>query len=180
MTVALAFLLTIDSMHIHTFYFFAQTMTLSLTLHLTYPDWSQKEKTLTDLVSESPYTLLYFYPKDDTPWCTIQAQDFSRLYKDFCDLGLHVIWISKDPHTSHCKFMNKYAIPYPLISDPDFALHDMFGTVWLKSMYGKQYRGTIRSSVIVDQEGKEIMRWMDVSAQWHAEHVLAYRKKHHH
>ncbi|MCS6983057.1 MAG: peroxiredoxin [Candidatus Absconditabacterales bacterium] len=149
-------------------------------LHLTYPDGSQQEKTLTDICSESPYTLLYFYPKDDTPGCTIQAQDFSRLYKDFCDLGIQIIGVSKDPHTSHCAFMNKYAIPYPLVSDPDFALHEMFQTVGIKSMYGKQYRGTIRSTVLLNAQGKTMARRDNVSASGHAETVLAYRKDHHH
>jgi len=177
MILALAFVLRISNNHrVRIVLFFFHTMDL----HLSYPDGTQKTLSLTDLCKQSPFTILYFYPKDDTPWCSIQAQDFSRLFNDFHDLGIQIVWVSKDPHKSHCKFMDKYAIPYPLISDPDFALHEQFGTVGLKSMYGKQYLGTIRSTVILNTQGEIITRWDDVSPSWHAEMVLAYRKSTYH
>jgi thioredoxin-dependent peroxiredoxin len=82
-----------------------------------------------DLLQNNKYTLLYFYPKDDTPGCTLEAQDFTRLLPDFTELGIQIIGVSKDPETSHEKFCNKYNLGIELIADESGELHEQFGVI---------------------------------------------------
>jgi peroxiredoxin Q/BCP len=106
---------------------------------------------ITSLLQTSPKTLLYFYPKDDTPGCTLEAQDFTRLLPDFTELGIQIIGISKDSESSHEKFCNKYDLGIQLISDEDGSLHEQFGVIGEKKNYGKVYVGVIRSTFLLDQ-----------------------------
>lgn len=127
---------------------------------------------LISLLSQSPLTLLYFYPKDDTPGCTLEASDFTRLKSEFEALGIHIIWISKDSETSHAKFCNKYNLSIQLISDEDESLNNQFGVIGEKKNYGKVYIGVIRSTFLLDSQWKIIKEWRNVKATGHAEKVL--------
>jgi thioredoxin-dependent peroxiredoxin len=106
---------------------------------------------INSLLQKSPLTLLYFYPKDDTPGCTLEAQDFTRLVPDFAELGIQIVGVSKDSEVSHAKFCNKYDLGLTLISDEDGSLHEQFGIIGEKKNYGKVYIGVIRSTFLLDQ-----------------------------
>ena len=127
---------------------------------------------LTSLLSTSPQTLLYFYPKDDTPGCTLEAQDFTRLVPDFAKLGIQIIGVSKDSDASHEKFCNKHSLGITLISDESGELHEQFGVIGEKKNYGKVYVGVIRSTFLLDQSGNIVKEWRNVKATGHAEKVL--------
>jgi thioredoxin-dependent peroxiredoxin len=120
----------------------------------------------------SSLTLLYFYPKDDTPGCTLEAQDFTRLKGDFSKLGIEIIGISKDSESSHAKFCDKYDLGIRLISDESGELHEMFSVIGEKKNYGKTYVGVIRSTFLVDTDGNILREWRNVKATGHAEKVL--------
>lgn len=97
--------------------------------------------------------VIYFYPKDDTPGCTTQACAFRDAYEDFRAFDVQVIGISKDDEKSHKKFIEKYNLPFLLLSDVETKVAEMFG-VWVeKSMYGKKYMGMQRSTFIINEEG---------------------------
>lgn len=127
---------------------------------------------LKSLLSTDKNTLLYFYPKDDTPGCTLEAQDFTRLVAEFTKLGIQIIGVSKDSESSHEKFCQKYDLGIRLISDADEALHNQFGVIGEKKNYGKTYVGVIRSTFLLDSEGKIVREWRNVKATGHAEKVL--------
>ena len=91
------------------------------------PDSSAKKSSLTTLLKQHTYTLLYFYPKDNTPGCTLEGQEFSAQQPAFLKLGIGVYGVSKDTHASHCSFQTKQHIALPLISDPEAILHKQFG-----------------------------------------------------
>ena len=124
------------------------------------------------LLSRSKYTLLYFYPKDDTPGCTLEAQDFTRLKNEFAELGIQIIGISRDSEVSHAKFCNKYDLGITLISDESGELHEQYGVIGEKKNYGKVYIGVIRSTFLLDSSGKILKEWRNVKATGHAEKVL--------
>jgi thioredoxin-dependent peroxiredoxin len=127
---------------------------------------------ITSLLSSSPLTLLYFYPKDDTPGCTLEAQDFTRLKSEFAELGIQIVWVSKDSEVSHAKFCNKYDLGVTLISDESDELHEQFGVIGEKKNYGKVYIGVIRSTFLLDNTWKILQEWRNVKATGHAEKVL--------
>lgn len=127
---------------------------------------------LTSLLSQSEKTLLYFYPKDDTPGCTLEAQDFTRLVPHFAKLGIQIIGVSKDSEVSHEKFCNKHSLGIKLISDESGELHEQFRVIGEKKNYGKVYIGVIRSTFLLDQSGNILQEWRNVKATGHAEKVL--------
>lgn len=127
---------------------------------------------LTSLLQKSPKTLLYFYPKDSTPGCTLEAQDFTRLKWDFSALGIQIIGVSKDSEASHENFCNKYSLDIELISDTSGELHEQFGVIGEKKNYGKVYIGVIRSTFLLDSTWKILQEWRNVKAKGHAEKVL--------
>ncbi|MGB6241953.1 MAG: peroxiredoxin [Castellaniella sp.] len=116
--------------------------------------------------------VLYFYPKDNTPGCTVESQDFRDLHEQFLAIGCPVFGISRDSLTSHQNFTDKQNLPFPLISDPDEALCSLFGVMKLKNMYGKQVRGVDRSTFLIDRHGVLIQEWRGVRVPGHAEEVL--------
>lgn len=120
--------------------------------------------------------VLFFYPRDNTPGCTIENQDFSRLYKDFVKLGYEVFGISRDSIKSHCNFVKKYELVLPLLSDEDETVCNLFGVMKDKNMYGKKVRGIERSTFILDANGEVIKEWRKVTVDNHAEEVLAFVK----
>lgn len=117
--------------------------------------------------------VLYFYPKDDTPGCTREAQAFTLARADIAKAGGVVIGVSKDTVASHCKFRDKYGLAIPLLSDPDLSVHKAFGAYGEKNMYGKKVLGTIRSTFAV-RDGKVVRVWPSVKVDGHADDVLAF------
>lgn len=117
--------------------------------------------------------VLYFYPKDDTPGCTLEAQDFSARLADFAAAGCTVIGVSKDSVKAHDKFCQKHALSIILVSDEAGQTCEAYG-VWLeKSMYGKTYMGIERTTVLIDAAGMVAQVWNKVSVKGHADEVLA-------
>jgi peroxiredoxin Q/BCP len=120
--------------------------------------------------------VLYFYPKDDTSGCTREAQDFTALAGDFKAAGVRVIGVSRDPMKEHEKFIGKYSLGIPLVSDEDGRISDAFGTWVQKSMYGRKYMGMERSTFLIDADGRVIREWRKVKVPGHAAEVLAAAK----
>jgi thioredoxin-dependent peroxiredoxin len=117
--------------------------------------------------------VLYFYPKDDTPGCTLEAQDFNARLAEFTAAGATVIGISKDSVKSHDKFCRKHGLSIILASDEAGTICEDYG-VWLeKSMYGKTYMGIERTTVLIDGSGIVAQVWNKVSVKGHADEVLA-------
>jgi peroxiredoxin Q/BCP len=118
-------------------------------------------------------TVLYFYPKDDTSGCTLEAREFTALLPEFEKRGVAVYGVSPDSGKSHDRFVAKCGIGFPLISDPDRALCEAFG-VWVeKSMYGRKYMGVERSTFLVGADGRVEKAWRKVKPSGHAAEVLA-------
>ena len=116
--------------------------------------------------------VLYFYPKDDTSGCTREAQDFTALAPEFAKGGVKVVGVSRDPMKSHDKFIGKYALAVPLISDEDGAISNAFGTWVEKSMYGRKYMGMERATYLIGADGRVLKAWRKVKVPGHAEEVL--------
>ena len=117
--------------------------------------------------------VLYFYPKDDTPGCTLEAQDFTARLADFTQAGCTVIGVSKDTVKAHDKFCKKHGLGIVLVSDEAGQTCEDYG-VWLeKSMYGKTYMGIERTTVLIDGAGVVARVWNKVSVKGHADEVLA-------
>ncbi len=117
--------------------------------------------------------VLYFYPKDDTPGCTLEAQDFNMRLAEFTAAGATVIGVSKDSVKSHDKFCKKHGLSIVLVSDEAGQTCEDYG-VWLeKRMYGKTYMGVERTTVLIDGDGKVARVWPKVSVKGHADEVLA-------
>jgi len=98
--------------------------------------------------------ILYFYPRDNTPGCTAQACDLRDNIERLADNGYQVIGVSTDSEAKHRNFIAKYDLPFPLIADTDNAVHELYGTWQLKKNYGKEYMGTVRTTFIIDEQGK--------------------------
>ena len=116
--------------------------------------------------------VLYFYPKDDTSGCTREAQDFTALAPDFAKAGVKVVGVSRDPMKSHEKFIGKYGLSVPLISDEDGRISDAFGTWVEKSMYGRKYMGMERATYLIGADGRVLKEWRKVKVPNHAAEVL--------
>jgi len=121
--------------------------------------------------------VVYFYPKDDTPGCTTEAIDFSRLREDFAKARTEILGVSPDPVKSHEKFRQKHDLAISLASDESRTMLESFG-VWVeKSMYGRQYMGVERSTFLIDGAGKIAQIWRKVKVAGHAEAVLEAARK---
>lgn len=116
--------------------------------------------------------IVYFYPKDDTPGCTTEAQDFTALGSAFSDLGAKVVGVSKDTVAKHDKFKTKYDLSVILASDTEAGLCEAFGAWGVKKMYGKEYEGIIRSTYLLDATGTVVKIWPKVKVKGHAAEVL--------
>lgn len=116
--------------------------------------------------------VVYFYPKDDTPGCTIEAQEFESHLDDFERAGAKVIGISPDDGKSHCKFSEKYGLRFTLLSDTEHEVAEKYG-VWVeKNRYGRKYWGVQRATFLVDKDGRIAKAWPNVKPEGHAEEVL--------
>lgn len=120
------------------------------------------------------HLVLYFYPKDNTPGCTTEAQQFRDLYPKFKQAGCEVVGISRDSLKSHENFKAKFTLPFALLSDTDETACELFGVIKQKSMYGKQVRGIERSTFVFDKTGQLRQEWRGLKADGHAEAVLDF------
>ncbi len=116
--------------------------------------------------------VLYFYPKDDTPGCTLEGQDFRDRHAEFKKLKTVVYGVSRDSLASHEKFKAKFKFPFELISDPDEKLCQLFDVIREKSLYGKKYMGVDRSTFILDQDGVLRKEFRSVKVKGHVDEVL--------
>ncbi|GAF09645.1 thiol peroxidase [Paenibacillus pini JCM 16418] len=117
--------------------------------------------------------VLYFYPKDMTPGCTQEACDFRDAHHELQNKGAVVIGISPDELKSHTKFAAKYDLPFMLLSDPDHKVSEQYGVWQLKKMYGREYEGIVRSTFLIDEEGKLMKEWRKVKVAGHRDEILS-------
>jgi len=116
--------------------------------------------------------VLYFYPKDSTPGCTTEGRDFSALHSKFKRAKTVILGVSRDSIASHEKFKEKQGFPFDLLSDPDERLCKQFDVIHEKSLYGRKFMGVVRSTFLIDAEGKLRQEWRKVKVKGHAEEVL--------
>jgi len=117
--------------------------------------------------------VVYFYPRDNTPGCTVEAEGFRDAQAKFKKLGVSVVGVSKDSIASHCKFRDKFKLNFALLSDPDGKVLEAYGAWGDKVMYGKKMKGIIRSTVLIDGSGKVVQHWPKVSVKGHVDEVLS-------
>ena len=118
------------------------------------------------------WLVVYFYPKDSTPGCTNEAKDFRDLYPAFRKRNAQVIGASRDSQKSHANFAAKQELPYPLVSDPDETWCQAFDVIHEKVLYGKRHLGIVRSTFLIDPDGKLACEWRGVKVPGHAQAVL--------
>lgn len=138
---------------------------------LLFQATNQMQGTLSDFIGK--WLVLYFYPKDATPGCTLEGQDFRDCYAEFQAANTIVFGISRDSLKSHENFKAKQAFPFELISDADELLCQAFDVIKLKNMYGKQVRGIERSTFLIDPHGEIKQIWRGVKVPGHVLAILA-------
>jgi len=136
------------------------------------PDQSGEIRKFSDIVGAKG-AVLYIYPKDNTPGCSVEAGEFNALLDEFKRKGFSIIGISKDPVKSHAGFAKKFGLNFTLWSDSDLSLIDGLGAYGEKSMYGKILKGVKRSTFVLDREGRILKTYENVKAQGHAAKVLS-------
>jgi peroxiredoxin Q/BCP len=134
------------------------------------PDQEGKETCLDMFIGQ--WLVLYFYPKDNTSGCTLEAVDFSSHLEKFHSLGAEVIGVSPDSPESHSRFRGKHQLKLRLLSDPEHAVIAAYGAWGKKRLYGKEYEGVIRSTFLLDPKGKLRVAWPSVKVSGHVEEVL--------
>ena|SRR3990167_8286259 len=117
--------------------------------------------------------VIYFYPKDSTPGCTIESKAFRDHYAEFKKLNTEIIGVSRDNIKSHCKFIDNHQLNFPLMSDEDETICKLFDVLKEKSMFGKKYWGIERSTFLIDKNGVLVRQWRDVSVMGHVKAVLS-------
>ena len=118
------------------------------------------------------YVIVYFYPRDNTPGCTTEANDFNAALRKIKARDAVVVGVSKDSIDSHCKFADKFDLKFPLLSDPDGSMLEKYGAWGEKNMYGKKSMGIIRSTVLIGPDGKVIKHFPKVKVNGHVEAVM--------
>ena len=131
---------------------------------------SNKEYSLKDSLGK--YVVIYFYPKDDTPGCTIETNDFNKLLPKFKKLKCEVYGISKDSLKSHKKFKEKYKIKFDLLADDELKVLKKYKVWGKKKFMGREFMGIIRSTFLIDKKGKILKAWENVKVKDHAQEVL--------
>lgn len=119
------------------------------------------------------HVVIYFYPKDNTPGCTQESQDFRDHFASFNDLNTVILGVSRDSLKSHENFKAKFDMPFELLSDSEETLCTLFDVIKMKNMYGKQVRGIERSTFLIDKDGVLRQEWRKVKVKGHVEEVLA-------
>jgi peroxiredoxin Q/BCP len=120
--------------------------------------------------------VIYFYPKDSTPGCTTQGQQFRDAYAEFQAVNTEILGISRDSLKSHENFKAKFSFPFDLLSDANELACGLFNVIKMKNMYGKQLRGIERSTFVIDAKGILVKEWRGVKADGHANEVLNFVK----
>ena len=138
--------------------------------NFTLPSTNKKNFTLNKSLGK--FVVLYFYPKDDTPGCTIETNDFNKLYSKFKKLDCEVYGVSKDSIKSHDKFREKYKIKFDLLSDEEIKVLKKYKVWGKKKFMGREFMGVIRSTFLIDKKGKTIKVWNNVKVKDHAKEVL--------
>ncbi len=134
------------------------------------PSTNKKEFSLKDSLGN--FVVLYFYPKDDTPGCTIETNDFNKLLPKFKKLNCEIFGISKDNLKSHDKFRDKYKIKFDLLADEEIKVLKKY-KVWAKKKFmGREFMGIVRTTFLIDKKGKIIKIWNNVKVKDHAKEVL--------
>jgi len=141
----------------------------------TLPADDGRQVTLSSLRGQ--YVVLYFYPKDDTSGCTVEALDFTALLPQFAELETYVFGLSPDGVNKHCKFKQKHALAVTLLADEEKTTLQAYGTWVEKSMYGRKYMGVERSTFLIDGEGRIAEIWRKVQVSDHAQNVLTVLEK---
>jgi peroxiredoxin Q/BCP len=118
--------------------------------------------------------VLYFYPRDNTPGCTVEGEQFRDLHQEFQQAGVAVFGISRDSLASHEGFRKKMSFPFELLSDAEEKACGIFGVMKMKNMYGKKVRGVERSTFVIDREGRIAREWRGVKVPGHAQEVLDF------
>jgi peroxiredoxin Q/BCP len=118
------------------------------------------------------WVVVYFYPKDSTPGCTTEAKDFRNLYPAFRKRNAEVVGVSRDSQKSHANFAGKQELPFPLVSDPDETWCRAFDVIHEKVLYGKRHLGIVRSTFLIDPDGKLAAEWRGVKVPGHAQAVF--------
>jgi peroxiredoxin Q/BCP len=134
------------------------------------PDQTGTVRNLTDYRGQ--WLVVYFYPKDDTPGCTTEACSFRDEYDYLQEKGLHVIGISKDSVKSHAKFAAKYQLKFPLLADEDHAVTEAYGAWGERSLYGRKFMGTLRTTVLINPAGEIVKTYPKVTPKDHAVFIL--------
>ena len=134
------------------------------------PSTNKKEYSLKDSIGN--FVIIYFYPKDDTPGCTIETNDFNKLLPKFRKLNCEILGISKDNLKSHDKFRDKYKIKFDLLADEEIKVLKKY-KVWAKKKFmGREFMGIVRTTFLIDKKGKILKVWENVKAKDHAKEVL--------
>ena len=139
--------------------------------NFSLPATSNKTISLSSLKGKN--LVLYFYPKDSTPGCTTEGQNFRDLYSEFQQANTEILGVSRDSLKRHENFKAKQEFPFELLSDEDENLCQQFDVIKLKKLYGREYLGIDRSTFLIDANGKLIREWRKVKVKGHAEEVLA-------
>ena len=134
------------------------------------PSTNGEKVKLKDLVGK--FIVLYFYPKNDTPGCTLETNDFNKLIQKFKRLGCEIYGISKDNIKSHHKFREKYKIKFHLLSDEELKILKKYKVWGVKKFMGKEFMGIIRSTYLIGKKGEILKSWKNVKVQGHAKEVL--------
>ena len=145
-------------------------------LNFTLPSTSKTTYTLKNSLGK--FVVLYFYPKDDTPGCTIETNDFNKLLPKFNKLNCEIYGVSKDNIKSHDKFREKYKIKFDLLSDEETKIHKKYNVWGKKKFMGREFLGTIRTTFLIDKKGKILKTWENVKVKDHAKEVLETLKNH--
>ena len=135
------------------------------------PATSETTFTLSDYKGKSN-VVVYFYPKDSTPGCTTEGQDFRDLYEEFQGLDTEIVGVSRDSMKRHENFKAKQEFPFELISDEEGEVCELFGVWQLKKNYGKEYMGIVRSTFLIDKEGVLRNEWLNLRVKGHVDKVL--------
>ena len=133
-------------------------------------DQEKNEHSLSDYLGK--WVLIYFYPKDDTPGCTVEAKGIRDLHGEFERLNTVILGISKDTAPSHRRFIEKYDLPFTLLSDQQKQVIEMYGALGLKKFMGKEYMGVLRNSYLINPEGMIAKIYEGVTPEVHAEEVI--------
>jgi len=151
-----------------------------LKINTKAPDFTLTSTNNTDYSlkkSLGKYVVIYFYPKDDTPGCTIEANDFNKLLPQFKKLNCEIFGISKDNLKSHDKFKEKYKLKFDLLSDEELTVLKKFKVWGKKKFMGREFMGILRTTFLIDKKGKILRIWENVKVKDHAKEVLETLKE---